>query len=73
MRKFLRFSLIVTLLCICSSTYALKTVTFDATVDKTESAAAGNDLSITKDGVTILTSNGIFGNGTEYRVSLVSR
>lgn len=68
MRKFLRFSLIVTLLCICSSTYALKTVTFDATVDKTESAAAGNDLSITKDGVTILTSNGIFGNGTEYRV-----
>ena len=42
-------------------------VIFDAKVDKSESATAGA-VEITKQGVTISTSNGIFGNETEYRV-----
>ena len=42
-------------------------VLFDATVDKSESTTAGA-AEITKQGVTISTSSGIFGNGKEYRV-----
>ncbi|MBO4607373.1 MAG: chitobiase/beta-hexosaminidase C-terminal domain-containing protein, partial [Prevotella sp.] len=42
-------------------------VIFDATVDKSESTAAGA-AEITKQGVTISITNGVLGNGTEYRV-----
>ncbi len=45
---------------------AQTTVTFDATVDKSSSADAGA-VSVEKDGVTIAVSNGILGNGSEYR------
>lgn len=42
------------------------TVTFDVAVDKTEVSTAA-ELTLTKDGVSLYTSKGILGNGTEYR------
>jgi hypothetical protein len=42
------------------------TVTFDVTVDKTETSIAA-ELTLTKDGVSIYTSRGILGNAKEYR------
>ena len=47
---------------ICNVSFADKIVTFDATTDKSD------DNSITKDGVTFTISNGVLGNGTEYRI-----
>ena len=42
-------------------------VTFDVAVDKTEIATAA-ELTLTKDGVSLHVSQGILGNGTNYRV-----
>lgn len=67
MRKTLRFSLLSLLLMICGIGFAQTTVTFDVAVDKSASADAG-EVSITKDGVTIATTQGIFGNGLQYRI-----
>lgn len=52
---------------ICGISFAQTTVTFDVAVDKSASEDAG-EVSITKDGVTIATTQGIFGNGLQYRV-----
>ena len=43
------------------------TVTFDATVDKTEVTNA-TEGTLTKDGVSLHTSMGVLGNGKEYRI-----
>ena len=43
------------------------TVTFDATVDKTEITTA-TEGTLTKDGVSLHTSMGVLGNGKEYRI-----
>lgn len=67
MIKFLRYSFLLTLMMLFSASYAQKKVVFDATVDKSESADAGA-CSITKDGVTISITNGILGNGANYRI-----
>lgn len=66
MNKFLRFSLVSLLMTFCGLLSA-QVVTFDATVDKGQSASASADQ-ITKDGVTISITNGILGNGQQYRV-----
>jgi len=63
MKKFLLFTFA---LVAAFTTAFAQTVTFDATTDKTESSSAGA-ASLTKDGVTIAVSNGILGNGTNYR------
>lgn len=68
MTRLLRFSFIAALLMIANMSFAQTTVTFDATTDKSSSSSAGDNLSITKDGVTILVSNGILGNGSQYRI-----
>ena len=47
---------------ICNVSFADKIVTFDATTDKSD------NNSITKDGVTFTISDGVLGNGTEYRI-----
>lgn len=67
MKKTLRFSLLSFLMMICGMTFAQTTVTFDVTKDKSASADPGK-VSITKDGVTIATTEGIFGNGLQYRI-----
>ncbi len=67
MRKTLRFLLLSLLVMICGVSFAQTTVTFDVAVDKSASADAG-EVSITKDGVTIATTQGIFGNGSQYRI-----
>lgn len=67
MRKTLRFLLLSLLVMICGVSFAQTTVTFDVAVDKSASADAG-EVSITKDGVTIATTQGIFGNGLQYRI-----
>lgn len=67
MKKTLRYSLLSFLIMICGMTFAQTTVTFDATVDKSASAEAATDISLTKDGVTILVGQGMLGNGEEYR------
>lgn len=67
MRKTLRFLLLSFLVMICGVSFAQTTVTFDVAVDKSASADAG-EVSITKDGVTIATTQGIFGNGSQYRI-----
>lgn len=67
MKKTLRYSLLSFLIMICGMTFAQTTVTFDATVDKSASAEAATDISLTKDGVTILVGQGMLGNGKEYR------
>ena len=67
MKKTLRFSLLSLLMMICGMTFAQTTVTFDVTKDKSASADPGK-VSITKDGVTIATTEGIFGNGLQYRI-----
>ena len=46
---------------------AQTTVTFDATVDKSEMAEAG-EQTLTKGGVSLHISNGMLGNGTDYRI-----
>ena len=68
MIKNLRYSLMSLLVLICGSAFAQTTVTFDATVDKSEITDAADNVSITKDGVTILVSNGVLGNGSNYRI-----
>lgn len=44
------------------------TATFDATKDKATTGSTAAAWSITKDGITIAVSNGIGGNGSEYRI-----
>ena len=66
MKNFLRFSLVSLLMTICGVMSA-QVVTFDATVDLGASTTASADQ-ITKDGVTISITNGILGNGNQYRV-----
>lgn len=44
------------------------TATFDATKDKASTGSTATEWSITKDGITIEVSNGVGGNGTEYRI-----
>ena len=68
MKNFLRFSLVTLLMTICGVMSA-QVVTFNAETDKgpnTESAAGADQM--TKDGVTISITNGILGNGKQYRV-----
>lgn len=62
MNKILRYSFIALLAFICNVSFADKIVTFDATTDKSD------NNSITKDGVTFTISDGVLGNGTEYRI-----
>ena len=52
---------------VCGTMFAQTTVTFDAKNDKSESAEVGDNVSISKNGVTITVSQGILGNGKEYR------
>lgn len=66
MKKFLRYSLLGVMSLFCGVAFAQTTVTFDATVDKSASADAGA-ADITKDGVTIAITQGVLGNGKEYR------
>ncbi len=61
-----KFTLILSAMLISMMSFA-GTVTFDATIDKTEQSSAGN-LTLTKDGVSLHVSQGILGNGKEYRV-----
>ena len=61
-----KFTLILSAMLISMMSFA-GTVTFDATIDKTEQSSAGN-LTLTKDGVSLHTSMGILGNGKEYRI-----
>ena len=58
-----KFTLILSAMLISMMSFA-GTVTFDATIDKTEQSSAGN-LTLTKDGVSLHTSMGILGNGKE--------
>ena len=76
MNKLLRFSFVALLALISSVSFAQTTVTFTAGTDKgslSDSKSAGADQ-VTKDGITIATSKGLFaavngGDGTdEYRV-----
>ena len=46
---------------------AQTTVTFDATADKTANSAQTNNETLTKGGVTVVISQGVMGNGTDYR------
>lgn len=67
MKRILHFALLSMLLMVCGYAQAQTEVTFDATVDKSSVAGAADDVFVTKDGVTITVSNGILGNGTDYR------
>lgn len=67
MVKHLRFSLVGLLLMMVSGLFAQTEVTFDAKTDKSDVSGAADNVSITKDGVTIVISNGVLGNGTDYR------
>lgn len=64
--KKLLLSLVALVAAVCVN--AQTVVTFDATADKSASGANAGECSIEKDGVTIAVSNGILGNGTEYRI-----
>ena len=61
-----KFTLFLSALLVSIVSFA-GTVTFDVAVDKTAEATAGQ-RTLTKDGVTLYVSQGIFGNGTNYRV-----
>jgi len=61
------FTLLVAIMAMCSlNLYADTTVSFDATADLGTSVEAGAG-SLTKDGITIEGSQGMLGNGTDYR------
>lgn len=68
MIKYLRYSFLSMLMLVCGSVAAGTTVTFDAAVDKSGGTSATDNISLSKDGVTILFSNGVLGNGSEYRL-----
>ena len=61
-----KFSLFLSAMLISIMSFA-GTVTFDVAVDKTEVSTAA-ELTLTKDGVSLHVSQGILGNGTNYRV-----
>ena len=61
-----KFSLFLSAMLISMMSFA-GTVTFDVAVDKSEIATA-DEVSLTKDGVTLHVSQGILGNGTNYRI-----
>lgn len=67
MNKILRVSLFGILMMVCGLVSAQTTVTFDATVDKSDVTEASKDVSITKDGIKIQLSEGMLGNGEQYR------
>lgn len=67
MNKTLRYSFICALMAVCGLMQAQTTVTFDATVDKSDVVEAAEKVSITKDGITIQLTKGILGNGENYR------
>ncbi|MBR1932583.1 MAG: hypothetical protein IJ841_02740 [Prevotella sp.] len=68
MRKTLLFSIVSLMLMLCGTIMAEnKTVTFDATVDLSGQADAGAQ-SLSKEGITLSISNGMLGNGSEYRI-----
>ena len=61
------FTLLVAMLAMFSTNlYADTTVSFDATADLGSSVEAGAGT-LTKDGITIEGSQGMLGNGTDYR------
>lgn len=63
MNKFLRLTMAVALALVSTFTFAQTTVTFTAGIDKgPDGGTAGNDVSITKDGITI-NAKGTNGNG----------
>ena len=67
MKKFYNLKLfLMTLFVALAGTVSADTVTFDATADKGNSTAGAG--SISKSGITIECSNGILGNGSEYRI-----
>jgi hypothetical protein len=66
MRKTLRSLFVLCLALIGTSAWAQTTVTFDPTTNKGTSTSGGND-EVTVDGVTVATSNGAFGGGSQYR------
>ena len=68
MKKLLTFLILLTL---SIGVGWAETVTFDATTDKGSVTANGTTATgdkVTKDGITINSSNGPLGNGTDYRV-----
>ncbi|MGI6231376.1 MAG: hypothetical protein ACOYJF_00815 [Prevotella sp.] len=66
MRKILRSLFVLCLALIGTSSWAQTTVTFDATTNLGSSTSRGEG-SVTLDGVTISNTDGILGNGSEYR------
>lgn len=67
MKRVLRFSILSLLLFVCGWINAA-TVVFDVATDKAAEGATAGKWSITKDGITLTCSNGIGGNGTDYRL-----
>lgn len=67
MRKTLRYSLLSLLMLVCGFASAQTTVTFDAATDLSAEGSTAGETSITKDGITLAISNGIMGNGQNYR------
>lgn len=67
MNKILRLSFICILSVLCGTLFAQTTVTFDATTDLSAEGSTAGATSITKDGVTVACSQGVMGNGLQYR------
>lgn len=67
MNRILRFSLLSMLMMFCGASFAQTTVTFDATKDLGPDGSTQGPTQMTKDGITIATTKGMFGNGKEYR------
>lgn len=67
MNKTLRYYLLGMLMLVCGMAGAQVTVTFDAATDKAGTSEAAKNLKMEKDGISITVSEGILGNGKEYR------
>lgn len=65
MRKF--YSLLFALLAVCGLAQAQTTVTFDATVTKGNNTTASGADEVSLDGITISTTSGGLGTGSQYR------
>lgn len=74
MNKILRITMVVALTIVSSCTFAQTTVTFTAGTDKGSKTGNGNPDQVTKDGVTIASTDGAFAavngstNADEYRI-----
>lgn len=68
MIKHLHFILTLLLAMFFTASWAETTVTFDAKADKFGTKDPGANITGTKDGVTLTLTNGVMGNGKEYRI-----